>query len=289
MLAGGLTALGRTQRAAGAREGFRVAMSDWSAEPLDQLTSRLNDPYWLSTELELQIAHARLIEHAEAEDGFLDTSHDTDAFRGATRLIVYMPDHPHLLATITGACALAGADIVDAKIATTADGWALDTVLFRRDFDARDEARRADRIAETIERALRGELQLPETVERSATPQRANDPFDVEPQIVISNSLSDHSTVIEIAGLDRPGLLYDITRALRELNLNTRSAHVATFGERAVDVFYVRDLFGHRITNEARLSRIRAVLTAALDPETPTEGAIEAAIETARRPVSAPA
>ena len=289
VLGGGHTSKGRTQRASSARDAFREAMSEWPAEKLDHHTSRLNDPYWLTTDIGLQIAHAKLIEHAEAEGGYLDTSHDTDAFRGATRMMVYMPDHPHLLATIAGACAVAGADIVDAKIATTADGWALDTIVFRHDFDASDESRRTNRISDTIERTLKGELKLPEAVERNITPQRANEPFDVEPQIVISNNLSDHSTVIECAGLDRPGLLYDITRALRELNLNIRSAHVATFGERAVDVFYVRNLFGHRIRNDARLDRIRAVLMAALDPETPTEGAIEAALETSRGRVSAPA
>ena len=232
VLSGGHTAGGRAQRATAAREEFAKAMTAWSPEEVGRHTSRLNDPYWLTTDLKLQVAHAKLIDKAQAQNALFSASHDTDAFRGVTRIIVYMPDHPHLLATIAGACAISGADIVDAQIATTSDGWALDTVVLRRDFDSADETRRAGRIAETIERALRGELQLPEAVERKAAPLRQNDPFDVEPQIAISNSLSDHSTVIEIACHDRPGLLYDITRALRELNLNIRSAHIATFGER---------------------------------------------------------
>jgi [protein-PII] uridylyltransferase len=163
----------------------------------------------------------------------------------------------------------------------------LDTVALRRDFDDADEDRRAQRIARTIESSLRGELLLPAAVERRTRPQRVNDPFDVEPQIVISNSLSDHSTVIEIACLDRPGLLYDITRALRELSLNIRSAHIATFGERAVDVFYVRNLFGLRIHDGARLNQIRAALAAAIDPESATENAVGAALGTTAPPAPA--
>jgi len=289
VLGGGHTAAGRAQRAVAARGAFRDAMNGWSDEQIEHHSSRLNDPYWLTTDLELQIAHARLIGEANAGGGPFHTANDTDAFRGATRLIVYMPDHPHLLATIAGACAVAGADIVDAKIVTTADGWALDTVMFRRDFDTTDETRRAKRIADTIERALRGELRLPEAVERRTDPRRKNEPFDVEPQIVISNSLSDHSTVIEIACLDRPGLLYDITRALRDLSLNIRSAHIVTFGERAVDVFYVRDLFGHRIHNAARLERIRAALSAALDAQVTTEGAASEAPGKVRPTITASA
>jgi [protein-PII] uridylyltransferase len=287
VLAGGHTAGGRARRAEAARERFRKAMTAWSGEEIERHTSRLNDPYWLTTDLELQLAHARLIDGAEGNGTVFNAAHDTDAFRGVTRLIVYMPDHPHILATIAGACAMSHADIVDAQIVTTADGWVLDTVALRRDFDDADEDRRARRIARTIESSLRGELLLPAAVERRTRPQRVNDPFDVEPQIVISNSLSDHSTVIEIACLDRPGLLYDITRALRELSLNIRSAHIATFGERAVDVFYVRNLFGLRIHDGARLNQIRAALAAAIDPESAIENVVGAALGTTAPPAPA--
>ena len=54
--------------------------------------------------------------------------------------------------------------------------------------------------------------------------------------------------MVEVEGLDRPGLLYDVTQALFESGLSISSAIVATYGERAVDVFYVRDGFGHKIT-----------------------------------------
>ena len=70
--------------------------------------------------------------------------------------------------------------------------------------------------------------------------------------------------MIEINGLDRPGLLYDVTREISDLNLDIASAHIATFGEKAVDVFYVTDLTGKKITSSSRESIIRDRLTKAL-------------------------
>ena len=81
--------------------------------------------------------------------------------------------------------------------------------------------------------------------------------FQVEPDVLVNNSWSDRFTVIEVSGLDRPGLLFELTGVLAKLNLNITSAHVATFGERAVDVFYVTDLVGHKIVNANRQAAIR--------------------------------
>ena len=66
--------------------------------------------------------------------------------------------------------------------------------------------------------------------------------------------------MVEVTGLDRPGLLYDLTATLSKLNLNIASAHVATFGERAVDVFYVTDLLGAQITAPSRQAAIKRAL-----------------------------
>jgi [protein-PII] uridylyltransferase len=72
--------------------------------------------------------------------------------------------------------------------------------------------------------------------------------------------------VIEINGLDRIGLLYDLTEALYRLNLNIASAHVTTFGEKAIDVFYVTDLTGAKIENSTRHRQIENALTGVLAP-----------------------
>ena len=90
----------------------------------------------------------------------------------------------------------------------------------------------------------------------SAASSRA-DAFSVPPDVVIDNSLSHMYSVIEVSGLDRPGLLFDLTLALSKLNLNIGSAHIVTFGEKAVDVFYVTDLTGAKVINPARQAAVR--------------------------------
>jgi [protein-PII] uridylyltransferase len=174
---------------------------------------------------------------------------------------VLAPDHPRLLSVIAGACAAAGANIVDAQIFTTTDGLALDTIAVSREFEHNeDEARRAVRIADSIERALRGELRLPDVMAKRAARKGRLRAFAVEPEVMINNQWSNRYTVIEVHGLDRPGLLYELTATLSKLNLNIASAHVATFGERVVDVFYVTDLLGAKIESAQRQATIKRAL-----------------------------
>ncbi len=85
------------------------------------------------------------------------------------------------------------------------------------------------------------------------------------PQVRIDNRLSNALTVIEVEGLDRPGLLCDLTGAMSDLNLDIRSAHISTYGEKAVDVFYVTDLIGMKITGENRMERIERRLLSVLE------------------------
>ena len=95
-------------------------------------------------------------------------------------------------------------------------------------------------------------------------------PFVVEPEVVINNQWSDRHTVIEVSGLDRPGLLYQLTTAISKLDLNIASAHVSTFGERARDVFYVTDLLGDQITAPTRQAAIKRALIHLLTDTTRT-------------------
>jgi [protein-PII] uridylyltransferase len=178
-----------------------------------------------------------------------------------TELTVLAPDHPWLLSIIAGACAMAGANIVDAQIYTTTDGRAVDTISLTREFDRdEDEERRASRIADSIEKALRGQLRLPDMVGKKASAKGRIRAFALEPTVTINNQWSHRYTMVEVTGLDRPGLLYELTAALSKLNLNIASAHVATFGERVVDVFYVTDLLGAQITSPTRQAAIKRAL-----------------------------
>ena len=97
-------------------------------------------------------------------------------------------------------------------------------------------------------------------VAKRAPPKGRLKAFAVEPEVTINNQWSNRYTMVEVTGLDRPGLLYELTATLSKLNLNIASAHVATFGERVVDVFYVTDLLGDKISSATRQAAIKRAL-----------------------------
>ncbi len=267
VLTGGFSEVNRAQRVALAQAEFRAELTDWTAAELDAYSALHYPAYWLKVDLPHQIAHARFLRSAAQTGKSLATSVSFAATRGVTELTVLAPDHPWLLSIIAGACAVAGANIVDAQIFTTTDGRALDTISISREFELdADEARRAARVTDAIEKALRGDLKLPEVVAKRETTKPRLKAFALMPEVSINNGWSNRYTMVEVTGLDRPGLLFELTATLSKLSLNIGSAHVATFGERVVDVFYVTDLFGAKITSPTRQVTIKRALISLLSP-----------------------
>jgi [protein-PII] uridylyltransferase len=269
VVSGGHTSVTRKERVVEAQARFFASFPAWSEAEKQAYATRHYDAYWLSVSLQKQLNDQSLI--ARSAPKTVMTEALTDEFTAITELTVFAPDHPRLLALITGACAAAAANIAGAQIFTTTDGMALDTILIQREFATEDdESRRAARVAELIRKALRGELWLKEAVAKAYKPQPRIKAFTVPPRVIIDNQSSNRFTVIEINGLDRIGLLYDLTEALYHLNLNIASAHITTFGEKAVDVFYVTDLTGAKIESEARHRQIERALGAVLVPKPET-------------------
>ncbi|GJD90007.1 MULTISPECIES: [protein-PII] uridylyltransferase [Methylobacterium] len=262
-LSGGHSEIARTDRVRMIQIALREKLPDWSAEDFDAYAARHNQAYWLKVEGVRQFKDANFIRGVVESGRTSATDVETDPVRGVTEITVYSPDHPRLLAIITGACAAAGGNIVDAQIFTTTDGFALDSIYLSRAFERdEDELRRGRRITAAIERALKGEIRIADLVADKHPPvasARAKT-FLVPPDMAIDNALSSRETVVEVTGLDRPGLLYELTTAFSRLSLNITSAHIATFGERAVDVFYITDLIGTRVTQPDRLAAIRAAV-----------------------------
>jgi [protein-PII] uridylyltransferase len=261
VLTGGFSEVNRQKRVAMAQAEFRAEMKDWSAAELDAYVARHYPAYWLKVDLVHKVSNAHFLKSAQAAGKGVATGVGFDAARGVTELTVLAPDHPRLLSVIAGACAATGANIVDAQIFTTTDGLALDTIAISREFEHNeDEARRAMRIADSIEKALRGELRLPDVMAKRTARKGRLKAFAVEPEVMLNNQWSNRYTVVEVTGLDRPGLLHELTATISKLNLNIASAHVATFGERVVDVFYVTDLLGAQITSPSRQAAIKRAL-----------------------------
>ena len=269
VLTGGFSEVNRSQRIEAAQAEFRAAFREWPEAELNSYIARHYPAYWLKVDLPRKIRHARFLHSAEQGGHKLAINVGFDEARGVTELTILAPDHPWLLSIIAGACASAGANIVDAQIYTTTDGLALDTIAISREYDRdEDEGRRATRIGDMIEQVLEGKLRLPEVVAHRVASRTKPRPFVVEPEVTINNQWSDRHTVIEVSGLDRPGLLYQLTTAISKLNLNIASAHVSTFGERARDVFYVTDLLGAQITAPTRQAAIKRALVHLLTNDT---------------------
>lgn len=267
MLTGGFSKISRKDEVKQAREALKAALADWPERQRRRVLGLHYDAYWLRVDAETQIRHATMVRQADQGGQTFAHAIVPMAFEGATEITVLTPDHPRLLTYIAGACSASEANIVDAQIFTTTDGQALDTIIVSRAFDTdEDEIRRAERIVKLIQSALKGEIRLPDAMARKVRKRGRREAFSVEPQASVSNDMSDRFSVIEVSCLDRVGLLYDLTRALAELNLDIASAHVATFGERARDSFYVTDLVGEKILNKARQGRIVDTLLATMAP-----------------------
>jgi [protein-PII] uridylyltransferase len=246
---------------AGIAEFRKIAHSE-PPERVQAYIDRHYADYWLKTSPTKQLEHMRLVNRTEAARKNFGTDFTTDAFTAISELSLLAPNHPRVLSLFAGACAAAGANIVGAHIASTRDGFALDTFLLQRAFeDEDDERRRAARITKSIERLLQGDVRLSALLEKQHGANSVINSFTVEPEVMIDNVVSDHFTVIEVSGLDRPGLLYGVTTALSDLNLDINSAHITTFGEKAVDTFYVTDLTRKKVTSPQRQEVIRKRLT----------------------------
>ncbi|MEI9426763.1 [protein-PII] uridylyltransferase [Mesorhizobium sp. Cs1299R1N3] len=273
LLTGGFSEVSRAQRTAAARERLAEALADWPDKARKRYVRLHYENYLLTVDLPDQLRHAEFIRETDAAGNKLATMVKTHQFEAVTEITVLAQDHPRLLSVIAGACAGAGGNIVDAQIFTTSDGRALDTILISREFDRdEDERRRAERVGRLIEDVLSGKSWLPEMIEKRTKPRRGSKVFKIPPRAEIRNALSNRFSVIEVEGLDRPGLLSEITGTLSDLSLDIASAHITTFGEKVIDTFYVTDLTGQKIDSPARIATIRNRLIATLEGIVPERG-----------------
>jgi [protein-PII] uridylyltransferase len=261
LLSGGHSQVTQRDRVEEARNELRQALEGWPPAELDAYVGRHYDHYWLRAETELQLEHARMIRAADAAGQAFAGSIRVKAFEGITEVSFYTPDHPRLLSLIAGACTMCDASIIGAQIFSTRDGRALDTFRLRRSFTSdEDEKVRATRIIDTVKQLLQGKRQILIDLGKQSRHNKRLRPFALPAEVQVSNSLSEKFTVIEVSGLDRMGLLHQLTREIADLSLTIGSAHIGTYGEKAVDVFYVTDLTGHKIDSKTRQKKIHDAL-----------------------------
>jgi [protein-PII] uridylyltransferase len=184
-------------------------------------------------------------------------------------------DHPGLFSRIAGAVAMAECSIVSARINTRHDGTILDEFRVQtKDRQAIADPNIKDRISQLIEKSLAGDMSLFDALrQKSARITKRVRALKVPPRVLVTNARSKTHTVIEVNGTDRPGLLYQITYHLAQMGLQINSASVSTYGEKAVDVFYVKDVFGLQVKREQFQEKIHQALLAILDGGTESKSA----------------
>lgn len=244
---------GRAERIEARQERLRQVMG-WGKPAFDAYAGRFADSYWLAEPADVLAANMALVADADVEKRQFTIRSLPDAAAGTTLVTVYAADHPGLFYRIAGGIAMGGATIVDARIHTTKDGMALDNLVVQDPVGGPfDEPQRLARMELAILDALAGKVKLADRLTARPLPRRRQEAFRVVPQLFIDNRASNRFTVVEVTALDRPALLYALTYALYGAKVTIHSAHIATWGERAVDTFYLTDLTGEKIDSPARM------------------------------------
>ena len=245
-------------------EDFRDAMPDWDAQARAAYLALGNAHFFSALTAQTHGRVARLVRQLEADDAqALALDVEVDEPHAITEVLLVTRDDRGLFALVTGALTAIGANIVNAKVFTLKNGLAVEQYMVQgtqgKAYDRHDKWDNfTQMIADHREAGTLPDIPMP------ARRKSRYDVFTVPPRINIDNTVSAQHTVIEVNGRDRPGFLHRITHALAELGLSIATAHITSYGERAVDVFYVKDVFGMKVISESKLRQIHDRLHAAL-------------------------
>jgi [protein-PII] uridylyltransferase len=248
--------------AAARRPLLRAALSASQDDVVERFLERMPDRYLATVDGAQIEEHLRL---AHPEPGATDarTAVSDGAGSGTYRLAVVARDRPGLLSLIAGALALSGLSILSAQAFTAEDGLALDLFEIQAAFHGEVDEERWRRFRTDLRHALEGRLSLEARVGER---QRRYPPTDeaAETYVRVDNDASEGFTVVDVSAPDRVGLLFGVTRALHDLGLDVHLAKVATYANKVVDAFYVRDLAGAKVEDPAAVERLRAEVARAL-------------------------
>ncbi|MEM8569528.1 MAG: [protein-PII] uridylyltransferase [Pseudomonadota bacterium] len=263
-LTGGSQTFGRPEREAHSKEVLATALVGWPKADIEREVERHYTPYWLGFDDHTHVIFANLLRRMPKDDAAIAI--EPDEARDATLACFAMSDHPGIFTRLAGALAIVGANVVDARSYITSDGIAT-AAFWLQDADGQPYGEsRLDRLRQSVQRSLKGEVMASDALKDKERVKPRERKFSVPTRISFDNSGSDIYTIVEVETLDRQGLLFDLTRTFRRSNISIVSSIVATYGKQAVDVFYVKDIFGLKIHSVSKQRALEARIRAAIDP-----------------------
>jgi [protein-PII] uridylyltransferase len=220
----------------------------------------------LSNPAPLIAEQIRLLLGLEQSDILLRLTHQSVS--GYSEYTICAHDMPGLFSRITGVMAANGINILGAQINTSKNGKVLDILQVNSpQGNLVTDAARWDKIEQDMRQAIHGEVQVSALVARRKRPtmltSRPAPRFATK--VNIDNEVSEEYTVIDILTHDKVGLLYLITSTLAEMGLYIGVSKISTKVDQVADVFYVRDIFGHKIFAPEKLTEICSRLMTAID------------------------
>ena len=262
----------RTIREEKSRNKLRDSLIQWKEQEFIDYTNRFYSYYWTNISPDVHVRHASLILDADKENLKLKIFAEPLKDQGVTEVSIYTQDHLGLFARTCAALALAGTSVQDARIVTTKDGMTVNTFLVRS-ADASSIIEKKNRLKvliETIRKTISEERNpkvLMKEFKSIQIPSR-RDSFIIEPRVLIDNLSSRSHTVIEINSKDKIGLLHTLASEFFSIGLHISTARISTYGVRAVDVFYVKNLTGGKIIEENKINLIKDKLMQAIHEKT---------------------
>ncbi|PCD76276.1 [protein-PII] uridylyltransferase [Pseudothioclava arenosa] len=258
----GMEAVNRELRSNEAKKELRERLASWDPKDLRTELARHYDPYWQGLTTEAHRVFAELLRNLSDDEIRIDLHPDLD--HDATRAAFALVDHPGIFSRLAGALALVGANVVDARTYTSKDGYAT-AVFWIQDAEGHPyEAARLPRLRTMIDKTLKGEVVARDALKDRDKVKKREREFRFPTHITFDNEGSDLYTIIEVDTRDRPGLLYDLTRALASNHIYIASAVIATYGAQVVDSFYVKDMFGLKLHSKPKREQLEKRLREAI-------------------------
>ncbi len=253
----------RPERILAIKNILRKSLGNLTAKEVKFQLERHYDNFWLGIDFETQLEFINLLEKSNNKE--MKVSVVTDKKRDANRICCVLQDHPGIFARLSGAIALIGANVVDARTYTTRDGLATAVFWVQSTKNIPFENETVERIIKSIKRALLGQVIPKKVLDAKGRFSRSEREFKVPTTITFDNTGSDIYTIIEVDTRDRIGLIHDLTSTLYKNNISIFTAIIATYGEQAVDTFYVKDLFGLKLHSKSKQNKILINLRNAIE------------------------